>query len=92
MNASYGDIGPYGAVATKNHAGVGHAITTQSNPFSKDGSKLTQATWDSFPVMAKMHFSSVVTEVAEFGSSTEVDVFSEDGVANVVEMRRFGSW
>ena len=42
--------------------------------------------------MAKMHFSPVVAEVAEFGSSTEVDVFSEDGVANVVEMRRFGSW
>ena len=90
MNAGYGDIGPYGAVATKNHAGVGYAIATQSTPFSKDGPKLAQATWNSFPVMTKVHFSPVITEVAEFGSSTEVDVFSEDGVANVVEMWRFG--
>ena len=92
MNAGYGDVGPYGAVATKNHAGVGHAIATQGNPFSKDGPKLTQATWNSFPFMAKMHFSTVVAEVTEFRTSTEVDVFSEDGVANVIEMRRFGTW
>ncbi len=90
MNAGYGDIGPYRAVATKNHTGVGDAVTTQSDSFSKDGPKLTQATWDSFPVMSKVHFSTVVAEVAEFGSSTEVDVFSEDRVANVVEMRRLG--
>ncbi len=90
MNAGDGDVGPYSAVATKNHSRIGDAVATQRHAFTKHGSEFAQATGDSLSVEAKMYFSSVIPQVAEFGPSAEVDVFSEDGIAYVVEMWRFG--
>jgi len=89
MNPGDGDVWPYSTVATKNHARVGDAVATQRHAFAKHGSEFTQATGDSLSIQPKMHFSSVISQVAEFGPSAEVNVFSEDGIAYVVEMWRF---
>ena len=84
-----GDVGANHAVATQDHAGIGDAVATECTPFAEDGSEFTQAAGDALAVDSQVHLASVVAKVAEFRTCSQVDILSEYGIPNVVEMRGF---
>ena len=63
--------------------------TVEIARFQFPAAKLAQATWKAVAVKSEMNCTTIVSKVAQFGSCAQVDVFSEDGVANVIEMRCF---
>ena len=89
MDARDSDVWPHDRMWAQYGAGVGYAVAPQLATFAKNGSKLAQATWKAVAVKSEMNFTTIVSKVAQFGSCAQVDVFSEDGVANVSEMRCF---
>lgn len=84
-----GDVGTNHAVATQDHAGIGDAVATERAAFAEDGSEFTQAAGDALAVDSQVHLTPVISKVAEFGTSPQVDIPSENGISNVVEMRGF---
>jgi len=52
---------------------------------------LSQSTRHPFAADSEVDFTAVVAKVAEFGPCAKIDVLSEDGIADVIEMRRFGA-
>ena len=91
VDAGYGHVWPNHAVATQHDTGVGHAVASQCTTFAKQRSEFSQSARDAFTADPEMDLASVVSKVAEFGSSAEVHVFSKDRIAHVIEMGGFGS-
>ena len=91
MHAGNGDIGPHNAVASKHNTWIHDAVAPRCDTFAQNSAKLSKPTWDSLLAMAEMHFASVVAKIAEFGAGTEVCAFTEDGIADVIEVGRFST-
>ena len=91
VDAGYGDVWPNHAVAAQHDTGVGHAVASQCTTFTKQRSEFSQSARDAFTADPEMDLASVVSKVAEFGSSAEVHVSSKDRIAHVIEMWGFGS-
>ena len=90
VNSSHRHVGPNDILASKNDAGIGDAVAPQGTIFSKNRSKFTQTASQTLAVDAKVDFSSIVSQIAQFCSRTQVNIRSEYGISNVVEMGCFG--
>ena len=91
MDARYRDVGPNHAVATQDDTRVGDAVAAQGDAFTQQSAKLSQPACNPLAVDPKVNFTAVVAKVAEFGTCAKVDVLSENGIADVIEMGRFGA-
>ena len=90
VNSSHRHVGPNDILAPKNDAGIGDAVAPQGTIFSQNRPKFTQTASHTLAVDAKVDFSSIVSQIAQFCSSTQVNIRSEYGISNVVEVRCFG--
>ena len=90
--AGDGDVGPYGVVPAQDHSWVGNAVASQGGSFAENGSKLSEPAPEAFTVQSKVHLAAVVAQVAQFCTGPKVDVTTQNGIPNVVEMRRLGTW
>ena len=86
MHAGDGDVGPYGVVPAQDHSWVGNAVASQGGSFAENGSKLSEPAPEAFTVQSKVHLAAVVAQVAQFCTGPKVDVTTQNGIPNVVEM------
>ena len=91
MHAGNGDVGPYDAVAAEDHTWVRDAVATRGHPLSENSPEFAKPARYALVAMSKMDLASIVSKVAKFGPRSEVRTLSEDGIADVVEVRRFRS-
>ena len=91
MHAGNGDVGPYDAVAAEDHTWVRDAVATRGHPLSENSPEFAKPARYALVAMSKMDLASIVSKVAKFGPRSEVRTLSEDGIADVVEVRRLRS-
>ena len=91
MHTRDGNVGANNAVTPQYHAGIGDAVAAKSASLTQHGPEFAQAAGYALTVYSQVHLTAVVAEIAEFGTRPKVDVFSENGVADVVEVGGFGA-
>ena len=86
-----GDVWPYDAVTSENNAGIHDAVASRGDPFAEHGTEFSKTAGDSFPPVSQVNLPSIVAEVAEFGSCSEVRTLSKNGITDVIEVGSFGA-
>ena len=91
VDSSHRHVRPDDIIAPEHDTGVGDTVAAQRATFSENRSKLAQTATHTLPVDAKVDFSSIVSQVAQFCTSAQIDIRPENGISDVVEMGCFGS-
>ena len=86
MHAGNGTLGHTTLLHPSTTPGFMTLLHPVATPSPRTAPNFQKPTWDSLLAMAEMHFASVVAKIAEFGAGTEVCAFTEDGIADVIEV------